>query len=312
MFVLGSTLGVSLVHAQAFPARPVTIVNPYPAGGGADNAARLLAKELSEEWKQPVLVENKPGAGTTIAAAFVARAPADGYTLLLSSTQHAIAPAVFKRLPYNYLTSLTPIAIVTDSPFFLVVRPDRGINSVNELVAELKKSGSTMNYGSSGPASLPHLAGALLNQLTDAKAAHIPYAGTAPALTGLLGGQVDYMFADNSVIPNIQAGKVKAIAVSSAGRSPVFPNVPSMNEAIGNFELTVWTGLEAPEGTPPSVVAKINEAVYRALKLPAMVKAYADSSRQVVTVTPPQFAEFKSAEVQKYQRIAKEADLKAE
>ncbi len=300
-------------HAQApFPNRPVTIVNPYPAGGGADSVARAVARELSQEWGQPVVVENRPGAGTTIAAAHVARAPADGYTLLLSTTQHAIAPAVFKSLSYDYLTAFAPIAILSDSPFFLIVRPDRGLNSVEDVVKELKQKGNSLNFASSGPGSLPHLAGAFMNQLTGANATHVPFAGTAPALTALLGGQVDYLFADTSALPNIQGGKAKALAVTSAGRSPVLPAVPAVRETIPGFEMTVWTALGAPAGTPPAVINRIHESVYRVLASPGMVRMFAENSRQVVKLQPAQFAAYKQAEVQKYMRLAREAGLKAE
>ena len=299
-------------RGQSFPARPVALVNPYAAGGGADIVARSVARELSQEWGQPVIVENRPGAGTTIAAAYVARAKPDGYTLLLSTTQHAIAPAIFKSLPYDYLTSFSPIAILSDSPFFLVVRPERGINSTDDLVAELKKRGGAINFASSGPGSLPHLAGALLNQLTGAGATHIPYQGTAPALTALMGGQVDYLFADTSALPIIQGGKAKAVAVSSAARSPVLPSVPSVQERIPGFQLTVWTALEAPAGTPQPVVDRIHDSVYRALGSPALTRLFAETSRQVVKLTPAQFAEYKQAEVQKYEKLAREAGLKVE
>jgi tripartite-type tricarboxylate transporter receptor subunit TctC len=295
-----------------FPSRTVTIVNPYPAGGGADIVARAVAKELSQEWGQPVVVENRPGAGTTIAAAYVARAPADGHTLLLSTTQHAIAPAIFKSLPYDYLSAFAPIAILSDSPFFLVVRPERGLNSVDDVVRELRQKGGAMNFSSSGPGSLPHLAGAFLNQLTGASATHVPFAGTAPALTALLGGQVDFLFADTSALPSIQAGKAKALATTSAGRSPVLPAVPAVRESIAGFEMTVWTALEAPAGTPPAVINRIHESVYRALALPSMVRMFAENSRQVVQLKPAQFQAFKQAEVQKYAKLARDAGLKVE
>ena len=170
-------------QAQSYPTRAVTLVNPYPPGGGADVVARALARELFEIWRQPVIVENRPGAGTTIAAGFVARAPADGYTLLLSTSQHAIAPALFRNLPYDIVADLSSIVVVSESPMFLVVRPDRGINTMTDLIARLKQSGASMNYSSSGIAGLPHLAGAFLNQMTGSEATHVPYAGTAPALT---------------------------------------------------------------------------------------------------------------------------------
>jgi len=299
-------------HAQAYPARAVTLINPYPPGGGADIVARAIAKELGEQWKQPVLVDNKPGAGTTIAAAYVARAPADGYTLLLSTTQHAVAPALFKSLSYDFLTSLAPIAIVSDSPFFLVVHPDKGASSVSDLLGKLKQSGASMNFASSGPGSLPHLAGAYLNQFTNATATHVPYSGTAPATTALLGGQVDYLFADTSVLPHIGAGKARALAATSPARTPVLPNVPALSESLPGFALTVWTALEAPAGTPRPVLEQINAAVYKALATPALARQFTDNARTVVKFTPEQFAAYKAQEVQKYQKLAREAGLKAE
>ena len=298
--------------AQAYPSRPVTLINPYPPGGGADVLARALARELTEIWRQPVIIESKPGGGTTIAAAFVARANPDGYTLLLSTSQHAIAPALFKNLSYDIVTHLTSIALASESPLFLVVRPDRGINSMGDLIAKLKQNSAAMNYSSSGLASLPHLAGAFLNQITGATATHIPFTGLAPALTALLGGQVDYLFADTSAVPHINAGKVRALAVSSPTRLPSFPDLPTMNETLPGFQFTVWTGLDAPAGTPRAVIEQVHDAVQKALASPAMKKLYLDTSRTPSALSPDQFAAFKAGEVQKYQKLSREAGIKAE
>jgi tripartite-type tricarboxylate transporter receptor subunit TctC len=298
--------------AQAYPARTVTLINPYPPGGGADVVARALARELNEIWRQPVIVESKPGAGTTISAAFVARAPADGYTLLLSTSQHAIAPALFRNLSYDIVTHLTSISVVSESPMFLVVRPDRGINTLADLMARLKQNGAAMNYASSGPAGLPHLAGAFLNQMTGSAAAHIPFSGTAPALTALLGGQVDFLFADTSAVPQISAGRVRALAVTSPARLPAMPEVPTMAETLPGFQFTVWTGLDAPTGTPRAVIDQVHEAVQKALATPAMKKMFAETARTASSMTPDQFAAFKAAEVAKYQKLAREAGIKAE
>jgi len=242
----------------------------------------------------------------------VARAPADGYTLLLSTTQHAIAPALFKSLSYDFLTSLSPIAIVSDSPFFLVVNPEKGAGNVGELIGKLKSSGSAMNFASSGPGSLPHLAGAYMNQLTGAQAQHVPFSGTAPATTALLGGQVDYLFADTSVLPHVNGGKARALATTSAARTPILPNLPALSESLPGFAMTVWTALEAPAGTPKPVIEQINAAVYKALATPVLRKQFTDNARTVVTFTPEQFAAFKASEVQKYQKLARDAGLKAE
>jgi tripartite-type tricarboxylate transporter receptor subunit TctC len=298
--------------AQAFPTRPVTIVNPYPPGGGADVVVRALAKELSQEWQQPVIVENKPGAGTTIGAAFVARAPADGSTLLMSTSQHAIAPALFKSLPYSYLTSFAPITMLASAPFLLVVRPDQRLKDINDVLTQLRQRGSEMNYASAGPGSLPHLAGVLMNQLAGGSAVHIAYAGTAPALTALLGGQVDYMFADSSALPLVQGGKLRALAVTSSGRLGSLPEVPAMAESLRGFELTVWSALEAPAGTPRPVIERIHASVAKALQTPAVIRMFAENSRNVVSMTPEEFATFKAAEILKYQKVAREAGLQLE
>ena len=302
----------SAAIAQSYPTRTVTLINPYPPGGGADVVARALARELGELWRQPVVVESKPGAGTTISAAFVARANADGYTLLLSTSQHAIAPALFKNLSYDIVTILTSIAVVSESPMFLVVRPDRGINTLADLIARLKQNSAAMNYSSSGLAGLPHLAGAFLNQMTGAAATHIPFAGTAPALTALLGGQVDLLFADTSAVPQVSAGRVRALAVTSPTRLPAMPDLPTMAETLPGFQFTVWTGLDAPTGTPRAVIDQVHEAVQKALATPAMKKLFAETARTASSITPDQFAAFKAAEVAKYQKLAREAGIKAE
>ncbi len=303
---------LSAANAQSYPTRTVTLINPYPPGGGADVVARALARELNEIWRQPVIVESKPGAGTTISAAFVARAAPDGYTLLLSTSQHAIAPALFRNLSYDIVANLTSISVVSESPMFLVVRPDRGINTLADLVARLKQNSAAMNYSSSGPAGLPHLAGAFLNQVTGSTSAHIPFAGTAPALTALLGGQVDFLFADTSAVPQITAGRVRALAVTSTARLPAMPDLPTMAETLPGFQFTVWTGLDASTGTPRAVIDQVYEAVQKALATPAMKKLFADTARTASAITPDQFAAFKAAEVQKYQKLTREAGIKAE
>jgi tripartite-type tricarboxylate transporter receptor subunit TctC len=223
-----------------------------------------------------VLVESKPGAGTTIAAGFVARAPADGYTLLLSTSQHAIAPALFRNLPYDIVTDLQSIAVVSESPLFLVVRPDRGIQTLADLIARLKESSASMNYSSSGIAGLPHLAGEFLNQMTATQATHVPFAGTSPALTALLGGHVDHLFADTSAVGQIRAGKVRALAVTSARRLTAMPEVPTVAElGFPGYDAATWFSLLARNGAPGPVIERLAADLRRVVETPALREQFA-------------------------------------
>jgi tripartite-type tricarboxylate transporter receptor subunit TctC len=295
--------------AQKFPTHAVTIVNPYPAGGGADNIARMLANHLSQEWGQAVIVENRPGAGTTIAAAYVAKAKPDGYTLLLSSTQHAIAPLLFKKLPYDYLTHLSAVATLSFSPFVLITPMESEFRTLDQLVMGLKQKGDKINFGSSGLGGLPHLSGVRLNQVTGAQARHIPYAGTTPAVNAILNGSTDFLFADNSIIPLIQSGKVRALAVTSDKRTESLMQTPTMAETFAGFTATVWTGLEAPAGTPRPVIDQIHASVLKVLKEPALVKFYKDSAREMKILNPDEFSQFKESEVKTYEKLVQDAKL---
>lgn len=296
-------------QAQTFPSRAVTIVNPYPAGGGADNLIRTVATQLSQDWGQPVLIENRPGAGTTLAAAHVAKAKPDGYTLLLSSSQHAIAPLLFKNLPYDYLGQLAPIATLSFSPFMLVTPSSSELQSLPQLMDALRKKSERMNFASSGQASLPHLSGVMLNQATGAKATHVPFSGTSPATQAVIGGTVDFLFADNSVLPLIQSGRVKALAITSEKRSERFPHIPTVSETLPGFEVTVWTGLEAPAGTPRSVIERIHASILSAMKQPGIVKFFNDTSRDMKILGPDEFARFKEAEVKGFAHLVQQAHL---
>lgn len=313
--VAGAALAAGAYPAQAadaFPSRPVMLVVPYAPGGGADILTRIVAKYLSREWNQPVVVESRAGGGTTIGANYVARAKPDGYTLLVSVTQHAIAPSLFKQLPYDYLKDLAPVALLSDSPFILTVPEQSSLHSLPDLLAALKQKGASMNFGSSGPASVPHLAGEMLNQATGAKATHIPFPGTAPAFTALLGEQIDYLFGDTSVLPSVQAGKVRALAVTTRERSPALPKVPAMSETLPGFALSSWVGLEAPAGTPAAVIATINGTVQKILKDPGLLKSFAETAKVPLPSTPEQYGEFRKTEVEKFRALTQKIGIKLE
>jgi len=295
--------------AQGFPNAPVTIVNPYPAGGGADNVARFFAILLSKEWGQTVIVENRAGAGTTIAAAHVARSKPDGYTLLLSATQHAIAPLLFKKLPYDYLTNLAPITTLSFSPLVLVTPVNSEFRTLDQLMAGLKQKGNKMNFGSSGLASLPHLSGVMLNQSLGTQATHIPYQGTAPAVNAVLGSSIDFLFADMSALPLVQSGKVRALAITSENRADSISQIPTLAETFPGFIVTSWVGLEAPAGTPKAVIDQIYSSVAKVMKLPATTKFFTDSARDMKVLTPEEFGRFKDSEVKRYEKLVKDAQL---
>lgn len=298
--------------ASDFPVRPITIVNPYQAGGGTDVLARALASELTKVIGQSVIVDNRPGAATTIAAAYVARAPADGYTLLLSQSQHAIVPTFMRSLPYDFLTDFAPIIILGESPFYLLIRPNQGIKDLEHFLTVLKSKGESMNYGSAGQGSIPHLVGESLNQALKTKVLHIPYPGVAPALSALLGGQVDFVFGDASTLPMIESGKVVALAATSKKRSPLFPQLPALGEIIPDSNFVNWIGLEAPLGTPESTIKKIHDSVRLVLQSPEILERYKQAARQMVPLKTEEITAFKAKEMQRYQRIAQEAGLKME
>lgn len=305
-------LAVSGAMAQSYPTRPVTIINPYPPGGGMDVILRMIAHELSTDWGQPVLVDNKPGAGATISAAYVARSAPDGYTILGTTSQHAVSPLLIKNLPYNFNRSFSPISLLGESPYILIVRPGLNVETVPQLVELIKSKGATMNFGSPGNGALPHLAGVLLNKLTGATVTHIPFQGTAPALTALLGGQIDYMFTDVSVLQTVLAGKVKALAVTTDKRVPQLPNAPAMTEYYPRFTFVVWAGLEAAAGTPAAVIQKMNASVKKAVLSEAFAKRLADVSTTPRASSPEEFTKFKEDEYKKYEQLVKEAGVKAE
>jgi hypothetical protein len=310
-----SAESLSVVPAMAatstlnYPSRPVTIINPYPAGGGADNLARMIASALTQEWGQSVVVESKPGGGTTIAAGFVAKAKPDGYTLLLSSTQHAIAPLLMKSMSYDYLSSLQAITTLSFTSLYLVVPAKSSADDLNQLIVLLKKNASRMNFASSGSGSLPHLSGELLNLNLNVKVQHIPFQGTSPATNAVLAGEVDFLFADTSAFALIDSKKLKLLAITSEKRDPAFPLVPTLAEVFPGFSSPVWTGLEAPAGTPKAVIDKVYQSSKKVMGFAPIVKFYKESSREAIVLSPSEFTAFKKAEMDKFSQIVKNSRL---
>ena len=309
---LALVAAASTAVAQTFPSRPVKIIVPFPPGGSADAAARIVAEKTSEEWKQPVLVENKPGAGTTIAAAFVAGSAPDGYVLYLTGPiSHAVSAALYKNPGYDAVSSFAAVARVASAPFILVVNPSVKANSVRELIELARARPGALTYASSGSGAAPHLAAEMLASMTGTKFVHVPFKGTAPALVALLGGQVDFQIADVAAIPHVCAGKLRALAVTTARPSALVPGVPSVAESgVPGFDVPSATGILAPAGTPREVVAKINSAINRALATGEVRQRLNAQGFEPAPATPEEFAAFLASEVRKYARVIQEAGVR--
>ena len=278
--------------AQTFPSRPVRIIVPTSAGGGNDIIARVISQRLGEAWRQPVIVENRSGADGTIGAAIVAKSPPDGYTLMLcTNAVLTINPPLYPDLPYDPIKDFTPITEVSSSPFLLVVNPALPIKTVADLIAYAKANPGKLNYGSSGTGSVTHLAGLLFNKTAGTDIVHIPYKGSAPAITDLLSGAIQMRIsAIAPILPLVKGGQLRAIAVTSADRFELMPDLPTVAATVPGYVAEIWYGLVGPAGIPPDVVSKINSDVVTALKsADVAAKLVADGS-QAVGNSPAEFA----------------------
>ena len=267
-------LAAPLSMAQAWPARPVRLVVPFPPGGLIDNMARLVGNRLVQELGQPVVIDNKPGAGGNVGAAEVARAPADGYTLLMASPALTISPAIYKNLPYQP-SQLAPVALLGRVPNVLLVNPASGIGKVQDLVSRAKAKPGQLNYASNGNGTSLHLSAELFKRRSETFITHVPYRGSAAAITALLSGEVDMMF-DNlpSAIGQIQAGKLRALAVTTAQRSTALPDVPTLAEAgMDGFNVSAWFGVAAPAGLPAPVATRLADALQKVVQQPEVAAA---------------------------------------
>jgi tripartite-type tricarboxylate transporter receptor subunit TctC len=299
---------------QSYPARQLDLVVPFPAGGGADVGARMVAQIVSENWAQPIIIQNKAGATGAIGSEYVARAMPDGYTLLLATgSTHAVLPAYRADLPYDTVTSFAPATLVAIIPNMLVVNPTKvPVSSVAELVKYLKANPGKLNFASSGPGSSLHFAGELFKLMTRTEMTHVPYRGSAPALNDLLAGSVDLIFDNMPVVwPQVQQGNLKALGVATRERTPLAPEVPAIAETLPGFEAVSWVGIVAPAGTPPAIVDKISAEFGAAALRPDVIARFRELGYTPVRNTPAEFAQFIRDDRAKWQRVAREADLSA-
>jgi tripartite-type tricarboxylate transporter receptor subunit TctC len=310
LILLASVLATANATAQtqAFPTKAVRFVVPFPAGGPLDIAARAIGQKLNEAWGQPVIVDNRPGAGGNIGAELVAKAVPDGYTILMGAVStHAINPWLYAKMPYDPVRDFAPVSLVTQVPNVLVVHPSVPARNVKELIALAKAKPGQLNYASGSTGSAGHLAGELFNVMAGVKTVHIPYKGAPAAVIDLLAGQVSFMF-DNlaSALPNIKAGRVRALAVTTLKRSPLLPELPTMSEAgLKGFDVSTWFGVFAPGGTPKDVVDRLNAAITAALKSPDLRERLAALGAEPMPDTPERFAAFIKTELAKYEKVVK-------
>ncbi|GGH51593.1 MFS transporter [Comamonas phosphati] len=296
--------------AQNYPAKPVTIIVPFSAGGTTDILARIMSQGLTSELGQPVVVDNKPGAGGNIGAALAARSPADGYTLFMGTVgTHAINQSLYKKLPYDPVQDFVPLTRVATVPNLLVSNPSQPFKTVKELIAYAKANPGKVTYGSPGAGASPHVSGELFRSMTGTDLLHVPYKGSAPAMTDLLGNQIAIMF-DNlpSAIQHVRSGKLRPIAITTAKRSPELPEVPTIAEAgVPGYEATSWFGLWVPAKTPTDVQAKLYAAIVKVLKDPAVAKKITDQGGEVAIDTQAGFAAYIKAEATKWGKVVKDS-----
>ena len=297
--------------AQGYPNKPVHAVITFVPGTSTDIVGRVVMQKLSEYWGQPVIAENRAGAGGAIGNAMVAKAAPDGYTLLIDSTAHAVSPAMYAKLPYDTLKDFVDISPFAGQPNVLVVSSSSGIKTVADFIAEAKAKSGQMNVGSAGIGSGTHLNIEKFKLATGIDVVHIPYKGTPEVITDIFGGRITAYFAPiSAVLSSIRDGKLRAIAVSSAKRNSSLPEVPAISESVPGFEFTLWFGLWAPAGTPPGVVNKISTDVRRALESQDVKERLARLGNDTMIMTPQEFSAFVRREVGDYARIIKAAGIK--
>ncbi len=304
----------TLAFGQAFPSKPVKIVVPFTAGSATDILARTFGQKLSELWGQPVIVENRPGAGGTIGAGIVAKSPPDGYTLLVHSAAQAVNASIYPTLPYDTTKDFVEVATLGGQPNVLVVAPSTGFKTVADLVAAAKKSPGALNFGSAGTGSGTHINGEKFKLAAGIDVVHIPYKGTPEAITDTMTGRVTYFFSPiSAALPNIREGKLVALGVSTARRSSALPNVPTIAESgLPGFDYNLWVGMFAPAGTPADIVDRINADVAKVLQTPDARERLAALGAEAMVMTPAEFRKFMRDEIEDSAKVVKAAGIKVQ
>lgn len=306
-------LGMGAAHAE-WPDKPVKLVVPYPAGGAADTTARILAQYLGERLKQQIIVDNRPGGSGTIGASYVAKAPADGYTLLLDATSYTVNPSLFPKLNYDPAKDLAPVSLIMQVPLLMVVPTGSPYANVADVVKAAKEKPGKLTFASAGSGGAQHLAAELFSQSEKISMTHIPYKGGAPALTDLMGGQVDLMFSATTASGNfVKSGKLKPLAITSAKRLETWPQVPTVAESgVKGFEANEWNGLFAPAGTPRPILDRLEAETRAVVASPAVASRFAEMGVQGVGSSSKDFAAFVKSETAKWAGVIKAGNIKAD
>jgi tripartite-type tricarboxylate transporter receptor subunit TctC len=306
---MGQTTG-----AQTYPAKPIRFIVPFPVGGIADVFARVIGAKLNEAWGQQVVVENRTGAGGNIGAEAVAKSPPDGYTILMGSIgTHAVNVSLFSKLPYDPVRDFAPVALVMEADGLLVLHPSLPVKNVRELIALARERPGQLIYASAGNGTAGHLSGELFKIMARVDLVHVPYKGNVPAITDLIGGQTSLLFATMpTVLPQVQAGRLKAIAVTGAARSPAAPELPAIAETLPGFEVTNWIGIFAPAGTPRDIVARLNGEANRTMQLPEIRARLTKEGAKLTPKTPEEFGTFQKAEIAKWAKVVKSSGIRVD
>jgi tripartite-type tricarboxylate transporter receptor subunit TctC len=303
-----------IVNAQTYPTKPVRVIVPFTPGGISDVLARVMAQHLSGAMGQQFFVENRPGAGTTIAADLVAKSAPDGYTLyFIDMTTHAINATLYSKLPYDSVKDFTQIAMVAQTPLIMVVHPSLSVKTVKELIAFAKARPDEIVYASSGNGTILHLSGETLKSLAGIKMVHVPYKGSAPAVAALLGGEVAMTFSTTPpALPHVKAGRLRALAVTSPQRAPLLPEVPALAETLKGFDIVLYNGIMGPAGIPGEVVSRLNKELARMMTLPNIKEAWAKQGADPIVMTPDQVTEHLKSDISKLGKMVRAAGAKVD
>jgi tripartite-type tricarboxylate transporter receptor subunit TctC len=310
----GALYGARSHAAEAFPARPVRMVVPYAPGGSVDALARVLAKQLSDIVGQQVVVDNRPGASGNIGTEIVVRAPADGYTILMTTLPLVLNPSLYSKLPFDVTTDLAPISLIGAAPFILVVHPSVSARSVQELIALAKKEPGKLNYPSGGNGTNSHVAAELFKSLTGTNIVHVPYKGGGPAVIGTVSGEVSLAFLGfDVVLPHVKAGRLRALAITSARRSKLVPDLPTVAESgVPGYQFSSWYGVLAPARTPEEIIMTINHALGRAMRSSDLAERLERDGTDVIVSTPAEFRAHIKSELARWVAVVKQAGIRAD